>query len=132
CPDPEARAVRMAVAMRDRVGELAVSWRRYGPSLGFGLGIAHGTATLGRIGFEGRFDYAVIGSVANLAARLCAQAKAGEILVDPTVRDAVSDIAELEPIGELTLKGIQRPVPAFNVRSLRETAAADANRVALT
>ena len=75
CPDPCVRAVRMAVEMRERVAELAVEWRKLGHDLGFGVGIAHGYATLGRIGFEGRFDYTAIGPVVNLAARLCAEAK---------------------------------------------------------
>lgn len=122
CPDPQARAVRMSVAMREQVATLAAGWRRYGHELGFGLGIAHGYATLGRIGFEGRFDYAAIGSVANLAARLCSEALDGQILIDGKVRAAVDGIAEIEPVGELTLKGFHRPVPAFNVRSVTKEA----------
>ena len=91
CPDPSARAVRMAVAMRARVAELAAGWRKHGHELGFGIGIAQGYATLGRIGFEGRFDYAAIGTVANLAARLCAEAGDGQILVSQRALAAVED-----------------------------------------
>ena len=118
CPDPCARAVRMAAEMRVAVGELSAKWRKHGFDLGFGVGIAHGFATLGRIGFEGRFDYAAIGSVTNLAARLCAEAKDGQILVDRKVQVAVEDIAELEPLEALSLKGFHRPVSAANVRAI--------------
>jgi class 3 adenylate cyclase len=119
CPDPARRAVRMAVAMRDRCGELTVRWRKLGYDLGFGVGIAHGYATLGRIGFEGRHDYAAIGSVVNLAARLCGEAASGQIIVERKVMIAVDEIAESEELGPLTLKGFHRAVPAFNVRALR-------------
>jgi len=118
CPDPPARAVRMAVGMRGCITELALKWRKYGHELGFGIGIAHGYATLGRIGFEGRFDYAAIGSVANLAARLCSEAKDGQILVDIKVQSAIESVADSEPAGDFTLKGFHRPVRAFNVRGL--------------
>ena len=118
CPDPPARAVRMAIDMRGCVTELALKWRKYGHELGFGIGIAHGYATLGRIGFEGRFDYAAIGSVANLAARLCSEAKDGQILVDIKVQSAIESVADSEPAGDFTLKGFHRPVRAFNVRGL--------------
>ena len=94
--------------MRDGVAELAAGWHKHGHELGFGMGIAHGYATLGRIGFEGRFDYSAIGTVVNLAARLCAQAAAGQILIDPKVHAAVETLAETEPAGELTLKGLSR------------------------
>jgi len=119
CPDPAVRAVRMAVEMRDEVGKLAVKWRKYGHELGFGLGISHGFATMGRIGFEGRFDYSAIGSVVNLAARLCGEADAGQILVDRKVFMAIEELAEFEQTGELNLKGFQRPVIAYDVRTLR-------------
>jgi class 3 adenylate cyclase len=119
CPDPALRAVKMAVEMRDVVAGLSVKWRRYGPELGFGIGIARGYATLGRIGFEGRFDYSAIGTVVNLAARLCAEAKAGQILVDSKVHSAVEDQADMEATGELTLKGMLRPLGAWNIRALR-------------
>jgi len=119
CHDPAARAVRMAVEMRACVAELAVKWRRHGRELGFGVGIAHGDATLGCIGFEGRLGYAAIGSAANLAARLCGEARDGQILVDREVRVAVEAFADLDPLGNITLKGFREPVPAFNVRQLK-------------
>jgi class 3 adenylate cyclase/CheY-like chemotaxis protein len=122
CPDPSPRAVRMAIEMRTGVAELGVRWRKYGHELGFGVGIAQGYATLGPIGFEGRFDYTAIGTVVNLAARLCGEARSGQILVDRKVHAAIEALAELEAAGELTLKGLHRPVPAFNVRALREQA----------
>jgi class 3 adenylate cyclase/CheY-like chemotaxis protein len=119
CPDPSLKAVRMAVEMRDVVAELCQKWRHYGPELGFGIGIARGYATLGPIGFEGRFDYSAIGTVVNLAARLCSEAKSGQILVDSKVQSAMEEHAEIEAAGELTLKGIARPVAAFNILALR-------------
>jgi adenylate cyclase len=122
CPDPSPRAVRMAIEMRKGVTELGVKWRKYGHELGFGVGIAQGYATLGPIGFEGRFDYTAIGTVVNLAARLCDEARSGQILVDRKVHAAIEALADIEAAGELTLKGLQRPVPAFNVRALREQA----------
>jgi adenylate cyclase len=115
CPDPNMRAVGMAMEMRDRVGELASKWRKQGHELGFGVGIAHGYATLGRIGFEGRFDYGAVGTVVNLAARLCADAKDGQILIDSKVQSAIEASTSTEPAGELSLKGFQRPVRAFNI-----------------
>ena len=119
CPDPVARAVKMAVEMRRAVAELAVKWRKHGHELGFGIGIARGYATIGRIGFEGRSDYAAIGSVANLAARLCGEAKDGQVLVDAKVLAEAEALADIEQVGEFTLKGFHRPVRAFNVRGLR-------------
>jgi class 3 adenylate cyclase len=118
-PDPSLRAVSMAIDMQAHVADLMTKWRKYGHELGFGMGVAHGYATLGRIGFEGRFDYAAIGSVVNLAARLCAEAKSGQILIDSKVRIAIEASAELEEIGELMLKGFNRPVRAYNVLALR-------------
>jgi adenylate cyclase len=117
CPDPCERAVHMAIEMRANVAEVAEKWRREGHKLGFGIGIAHGYATLGRIGFEGRFDYAAVGTVVNLAARLCSHAQDGQILTDPKVQTAVGSFAATEPAGELTLKGLHRPIAAFNVRA---------------
>jgi class 3 adenylate cyclase len=119
-PDPILRAVRMALEMQAKVAALMEEWRKFGHELGFGMSIAHGYATLGRIGFEGRFDYSAIGSVVNLAARLCAEARSGQILIDAKVRAAIESAADLEEVGELTLKGFHRPVRAFNVRALRE------------
>ena len=119
--DPAERAVMMAVAMRDRVAELAAGWSRRGNDLGFGIGIAQGFATLGRIGFEGRFDYAAIGSVTNLAARLCAEAGPSQILVAQRVFSATEEVALGEPVGELDLKGFSRPVRTFSVTGIDET-----------
>jgi adenylate cyclase len=119
CADPCERAVNMAAEMRARVAELAANWRRQGHELGFGVGIAHGYATLGRIGFEGRFDYAAVGTVVNLSARLCSQAQDGQILIDSRVQAIVESIVMTEPAGELSLKGLRRAVAAFNVLALR-------------
>jgi len=118
CPDHAARAVSMAVAMRESVGALAQDWQKRGYGLGFGVGIAQGYATLGRIGFEGRFDYAAIGAVVNLASRLSDEAKDGEIVISEPVHVAVESLARTEPLGALTLKGLHRPVNAFNVTGL--------------
>jgi len=118
CPDPCIRAVQMAEQMRAAVTDLSGKWRKHGFELGFGIGIAHGYATLGRIGFEGRFDYAAIGTVTNLAARLCAAARDGQILIDGKVQTAVETLAQLEPLQELQLKGFHRPVKVFNVRGI--------------
>ena len=123
CSDPSVRAVRMAIEMRDAVANLAVQWRKLGHDLGFGMGIAHGYATLGRIGFEGRYDYSAIGTVVNLAARLCAEARGGQILVDGKVQMAVETLTDIEPLGELMLKGMQRPVSAFNILGMRDVQA---------
>jgi class 3 adenylate cyclase len=112
---PAQRAVEMALAMRDRVRMLAEGWSRLGHDLGFGVGIAQGFATLGRIGYEGRFDYAAIGSVTNLAARLCAEAGAGQVLVSQRVFSAVEDVAAGESIGALELRGFSRSIRAFHV-----------------
>ena len=112
---PAQRAVEMALAMRDRVRTLAEGWSRLGHDLGFGVGIAQGFATLGRIGYEGRFDYAAIGSVTNLAARLCAEAGAGQVLVSQRVFNAVDDVAVGEPVGTLELRGFSRPISAVGV-----------------
>ena len=118
CPDGPERAVRMAVAMRNRVGQLAEEWRRLGHDLHFGVGVAQGHATLGRVGFEGRFDYAAIGSVTNLAARLCAEAAPDQILVSQRAYTAAEDIVTAEPVGELTLRGFSRPIQAYNILGL--------------
>ena len=115
CPDAPERAVRMALDMRDRVDELAASWRRHGHDLGFGVGIAQGYATLGRVGFEGRWDYAAIGTVTNVAARLCAAAAARQILISPRVRAGLDDGFETRSIGPLELRGISRPLEVHEV-----------------
>ncbi|MGH7266702.1 MAG: adenylate/guanylate cyclase domain-containing protein [Candidatus Rokuibacteriota bacterium] len=122
CLDPAARAVRMAVAMRERVGALGAAWRRRGHQLDLGVGIAQGYATLGRIGFEGRFDYGAIGTVTNLASRLCDEARGGQILVSQRVWAAVEDLVEAEPTGDLSLKGLHRPVAAYGILGLRPSA----------
>jgi adenylate cyclase len=119
CSDPSLRAVQMAIEMRDQVAALTSKWRKQGYELGFGVGVAHGYATLGRIGFEGRYDYGAVGTVVNLAARLCADAKDGQILIDSKVQSAVEASTSTEPAGELALKGFHRPVRAFNVSELR-------------
>jgi adenylate cyclase len=115
CPDPAERAVEMAVAMREAAGALITKWRRRGRELGFGAGIAQGYATLGQIGFAERSGYTAIGTVCNLAARLCAEAKDGQILVAQRVAVAVEETMVLEDIGALALKGLTQPVVAFNV-----------------
>ncbi len=119
CADPAARAVRMALEMRQRVGELTEQWRRRGHQLGFGVGIALGHATLGKIGFEGRFDYAAIGTVTNLASRLSSEARAGQILVNQRVHAAVEDLVAAEALGELTLRGFAQSVSVFNIVGLK-------------
>jgi adenylate cyclase len=118
-PNPAERAIRMALAMRERVKELTVKWRKLGYDLDFGVGIAQGYATLGAIGFEGRWEYGAIGSVPNLAARLCGEAKPGEILVSQRLLGGVDELVEAKPAGELTLKGFHRPVTAHSVLQLK-------------
>jgi adenylate cyclase len=115
--NPALQAVLMALEMREAIGALTETWRRLGHDIGFGIGIAHGFATLGTIGFEGRFDYAyaAIGTVSNVAARLCDEAKPGQILISPRVLMAVEDAVTVEPVGEFALKGIRRPLAAYNV-----------------
>ena len=115
CDDPPERAVRMAIAMRDKVADLALSWHRRGHKLGFGVGVAQGFATLGRIGFEGRFDYAAIGTVTNLAARLCSEAQAGQILITQRVMSATEDVVVAEHVGDVALRGFSRPFTVFGV-----------------
>jgi adenylate cyclase len=118
CDDAPLRSVRMALAMRERVQELADSWQRRGHELAFGVGVAQGFATLGRIGFSGRFDYASIGSVTNLAARLCGEAAPWQILITQRVNAAAEDLIVSRLIGELTLRGFRQPVRAFEVSGL--------------
>jgi adenylate cyclase len=120
--NPAERAVRMAVAMRGRVGDLRARWRKRGYDLDLGVGIAHGYATIGAIGFEGRWDYGAIGTVTNLAARLCAEAQGGQILVTSRVAAALEALVETEEIGVLSLRGLSRPVPTFNIVGLRPSA----------
>jgi adenylate cyclase len=115
--NPALQAVLMALDMRTAIGTMIEKWRDLGHDLGFGIGIAHGFATLGTIGFEGRFDYAAIGTVSNVASRLCDEAKPGQILISPRVRLAVDKAVTVEPVGEFTLKGIRRPMTAYDVLS---------------
>ena len=119
CPDPCAQAARMAIEMRDEVAELSQTWRRQGHELGFGIGIAHGYATLGRIGFEGRFEYTAIGPIPNLASRLCDEATDGEILLSQRAHAALEDQVVAESLGDLTLKGFSRPIPAYRLLGVR-------------
>src|SRR5215469_69165 len=113
--NPALQAVLMALEMRTAIEAMIEKWRLLGHDLGFGIGIAHGFATLGTIGFEGRFDYAAIGTVSNVASRLCDEAKPGQILISPRVRQATDKAVTVEPVGEFTLKGIRRPMVAYNV-----------------
>jgi class 3 adenylate cyclase len=124
CDDAPERAVRMAIAMRDRVAELQHQWRRQGHDLGFGVGVAQGFATLGRIGFEGRFDYAAIGSVTNLASRLCSEAAAGQILVSQRVMSATDDVIAADQVGALSLKGFSKPITTYAVKGYLSSAGA--------
>ena len=121
-PNPAERAIRMALTMRERVGDLSAGWRKRGYELALGVGIAEGYATIGAIGFEGRWDYGAIGTVTNLAARLCGEAKGGQVLVTSRVAAALEDVIECEEAGPLALKGLLKPVPAFSVIGLRPTA----------
>jgi GAF domain-containing protein len=113
--NPALQAVLMALEMRAAIGSLIDKWQRLGHEIGFGIGIAHGFATLGTIGFESRYDYAAIGTVSNVASRLCDEAKPGQILISPRVLLAVEKAVTVEPVGEFALKGIRRPMAAYNV-----------------
>ena len=118
--NPEERSVRMADAMRSRVRALAARWRRHGHELDFSVGIAKGYATIGAIGFEGRWDYAAIGSVTYLAARLCAEASPGQILISQRVYAEVAELVKVKEVGPLPLKGFHRPSLASEVVRLKE------------
>jgi class 3 adenylate cyclase len=120
CPDPEVRAVRMATTMQRDVGKLIEGWRRRGIKLGLGIGISSGYATLGHIGSEEQFHYAAIGSVANLASRLCDEARSGQILITEAVYAKVDELAEVECTGELSLKGFPKPVPVLQVIGVKK------------
>ena len=123
-PDATLEAVRMAVAMRDRAATLAEGWRRQGYELDLGVGVAVGHATLGRIGFEGRFGYGAVGSVVNMAARLGNAAAAGQVLITQRVLAAVEEFCETEPVGELELKGFSGPQRVYSLIALNEQLAA--------
>lgn len=121
CPDPAVRAVRMAAALREEMGDLLARWRKQDYDLDVGIGIALGYATLGQTGFEGRYDYTAVGPVVNLASRLCDQARGGgDILLDQIAYNAVETLVEVEPLGQFTLKGFSRPRSAYRFLSLRQ------------
>jgi adenylate cyclase len=119
-PNPAENAVRMTVAMREQVAGLKEAWTKLGYNLDCGFGIAKGYATIGKIGFEGRWDYSAIGTVTNLASRLCDQAKGGQILISSKTLNSVEGLVETEPLEPLTLKGLSRPVPTFSVLRIKE------------
>jgi adenylate cyclase len=121
CPDPEARAARTAVAIRAAMDQPIARWSKFGHDLGLGIGVAAGYATLGMVGFEGRFEYTALGTVVNVAARLCAEAKAGQVLISPRVYAAAEELLEVERIGELVLKGISKPMPVHHVVAVRDS-----------
>jgi class 3 adenylate cyclase len=129
CEDPALRAVLMALAIRDEMAELIAAWRKRGHSLDFGIGITYGFATLGEIGFEGRVDYGAIGTVVNLASRLCDEARPGQIVISQPGYAAVEESIVAEPLDELSLKGFLRPVPAFNVLRSRRASVPDSERL---
>jgi class 3 adenylate cyclase/CheY-like chemotaxis protein len=118
-PNPAERALRMAVAMRERVDEMSVRWRKRANDLALGIGIAQGYATIGAIGFEGRVDYGAIGTVTNMAARLCGEARGGQILTNQRTLSEFEDLVEAQPLGDLSLKGFARPVSAWSITALR-------------
>lgn len=115
CEDHTQKAARMALEMRDRVKELRAGWRKKGYDLDLGVGLAAGYATLGTMGFEGRMDYGTVGNLPNLAARMCAEAKGGQILTDQKTMSRLEDSFDAESIQELNLKGISRPILAYNI-----------------
>lgn len=117
--NPAANAVKMALAMQEQFVPLRTAWKKRGFELDLGIGIAQGYATLGAIGFEGRWDYACIGSVTNLAARLCSEAKGGQIITNRKTLARIEDLIQADSLGDLTLKGVTQPVPAFNVTGFK-------------
>ena len=117
--NPALQAVLMALEMREAIGALTETWRRLGHEIGFGIGIAHGFATLGTIGFEGRFDYSAIGTVINTAARLCETAKDGQILVTSRIATAAAGLADVKEIGPVKFKGLSRPLAVCNLETLK-------------
>jgi len=119
-PDASLQAVRLACALREEMATLTPLWRKRGYELDLGTGIALGYATCGEVGFEGRSDYAAIGAVTNLAARLADEARAGQVLIAQSLLADVEEAVDVEPVGDLTLKGFRRPIPAFNVIAVRE------------
>jgi adenylate cyclase len=125
CPDPAVQAASMAAAMHGAMTDRTARWRRRGHELDFSVGIALGYATIGRIGFDGRYDYGAVGSVMNLASRLCDQAATGETLVSERVLAEIEPFVDAEPAGEFTLKGFPKPVPAFRLLGVKEDAGSD-------
>jgi class 3 adenylate cyclase len=117
---PAERAVRMALALHQAFTPISAAWFKLGHHVGLGIGIAQGEATLGVIGFEQRWEYAAIGNVPNLAARLCGVAQAGEIILDAQTEQEIAPIADTQPIGPLTLRGFQQPIAAFRLLAVRE------------
>src|SRR2546421_10233513 len=115
-----ARAVRMALALQGAFTPISQAWAKLGHEVGLGIGIAQGEATLGVIGFEQRWEYAAIGNVPNLAARLCGAARAGEIILDAQTETAIGQSAETDPVGPLSLRGFAQPVAAFRLKSVRD------------
>jgi len=120
CANPAGSAVALALALRDRMAEVTRTWSRLGHELGFGVGIDFGFATLGEVGFEGRYDYAAIGSVTNLAARLCGEARTGEILIAPRVQAEVEDMVQSQRLPDVTLKGFHKPISVYSVVGLKD------------
>ena len=121
-PDPAARALHMAVAMRERVNEMSIVWGKHGYDLSLGIGIAQGYATIGAIGFEERLDYGAVGAVTNLAARLCGEAKGGQILTNRKTLSQFEQLVEAEPIGEISLKGFAKPISVYSIEALAKGA----------
>jgi adenylate cyclase len=119
-PNPAERALRMAIAMRDRVNDMSIGWSKRGYDLGLGIGIAQGFATIGAIGFEGRIDYGAVGRVTSLAERLCGEAMSGQILTNRKTLSEIDELVEAEPIGDLKLKDFANPLAAFNIAALRQ------------
>lgn len=117
----ELQAIRLALSAQERFAELGQAWQKRGIQLGLGVGIEAGYATLGRIGFEGRYDYGALGPVTNLASRLSTHAAAGQILVGQRVHAAVEEVVDAAPVGELELKGFGRPITAYEIRGLRKS-----------
>jgi len=118
CDEPARRAVALALGMRDRTESLAAEWRRRGHDLRIGVGVAAGYATCGQVGFEGRYEYAAIGTVTNLAARLCSEAKGGQVLISQRVHTMLDGAAQVEHVGDLEFKGIAKPIPTYAVQRL--------------
>ena len=121
CNDPAGDAVRLAIAMHSRMAELCAKWKRLGHRLGFGVGVSLGYATVGMVGFEGRFDYTASGTAINLASRLCDEAEDGEVLLSPRAGIAVEDDFKIETKGEIRLKGIREPMEIFRLTKIAAT-----------